>query len=103
MLNLRLREHSSSSLALQGKKHVGDVGGYAIFGAFYFLIGAILPEPQAVEEFGCRHKLAIDSSKGLHPHIQTEGDLMSIDVKYRIAATATEVAMEELGPRMASS
>jgi len=28
---------------------------------------------------------------------------MSIDVKYRIAATATEVAMEELGPRMANS
>jgi len=27
---------------LQDKKHVGDVGGYAIFGAFYFLIGAIL-------------------------------------------------------------
>ena len=29
-------------LGLQDKKHVGDVGGYAIFGAFYFLIGGIL-------------------------------------------------------------
>ena len=29
-------------LGLQGRKHVGDVGGYAIFGAFYFLIGGIL-------------------------------------------------------------
>ena len=27
---------------LQDKKHIGDVGGYAIFGAFYFLIGGIL-------------------------------------------------------------
>jgi hypothetical protein len=29
-------------LGLQDKKHVGDVGGYAIFGAFYFLIAATL-------------------------------------------------------------
>jgi uncharacterized membrane protein HdeD (DUF308 family) len=29
-------------LGLQDKKHIGDVGGYAIFGAFYFLIGGIL-------------------------------------------------------------
>ncbi len=29
-------------LGLQDKKHLGDVGGYAIFGAFYFLIGGIL-------------------------------------------------------------
>ena len=29
-------------LGLNDKKHIGDVGGYAIFGAFYFLIGGIL-------------------------------------------------------------
>jgi hypothetical protein len=29
-------------LGLQDKKHVGDVGGYAIFGAFYFLVAAML-------------------------------------------------------------
>ena len=29
-------------LGLHDKKHIGDVGGYAIFGAFYFLIGGIL-------------------------------------------------------------
>jgi uncharacterized membrane protein HdeD (DUF308 family) len=27
---------------LQDKKHIKDIGGYAIFGAFYFLIGGIL-------------------------------------------------------------
>ena len=27
---------------LQGKFHTKDLGGYAIFGAFYFLIGGIL-------------------------------------------------------------
>jgi hypothetical protein len=27
---------------LGGKRHVGDVGGYAIFGAVYFLIGGVL-------------------------------------------------------------
>ncbi|WP_446743528.1 DUF308 domain-containing protein [Silvibacterium acidisoli] len=29
-------------LGLKDKKHIGDIGGYAIFGAFYFLIGGIL-------------------------------------------------------------
>jgi len=29
-------------LGLHDKKHIGDVGGYAIFGALYFLIGGIL-------------------------------------------------------------
>jgi hypothetical protein len=29
-------------LGLHDKKHIADVGGYAIFGAFYFLIGGIL-------------------------------------------------------------
>src|SRR5579875_2114030 len=29
-------------LGLHNKKHIGDVGRYAIFGAFYFLIGGIL-------------------------------------------------------------
>jgi uncharacterized membrane protein HdeD (DUF308 family) len=29
-------------LDLHDKKHIGDVGGYAIFGALYFLIGGIL-------------------------------------------------------------
>jgi hypothetical protein len=27
---------------LYDKRHIQDVGGYAIFGAFYFLIGGIL-------------------------------------------------------------
>ena len=29
-------------LGLQQKQHIRDIGGYAIFGAFYFLIGGIL-------------------------------------------------------------
>lgn len=29
-------------LGLQQKRQIKDVGGYAIFGAFYFLIGGIL-------------------------------------------------------------
>ena len=29
-------------LGLHDEKHIGDVGGYAIFGALYFLIGGIL-------------------------------------------------------------
>lgn len=29
-------------LGLQDKQHIKDVGGYAIFGALYFLIGGIL-------------------------------------------------------------
>ena len=29
-------------LGLKDKKHIGDIGGYAIFGAFYFLISGIL-------------------------------------------------------------
>jgi hypothetical protein len=29
-------------LGLQDKKHIGDIGGYGIFGAFYFLISGIL-------------------------------------------------------------
>jgi uncharacterized membrane protein HdeD (DUF308 family) len=41
-------------LGLHDKKHIGDVGGYAIFGAFYFLIGGILltrklSKPAAIE------------------------------------------------------
>ena len=29
-------------LGLHDEKHIGDVGGYAIFGALYFLLGGIL-------------------------------------------------------------